>query len=281
LKWAGGKSQLLGALLARVPETIETYFEPFIGGGALFFALASRLDGAAPRRAVLTDVNADLITTYTVVRDQLDALTEALTALETAYLGAPAEEREALYYRVRAAAPTTPEAVAARLIFLNKTCYNGLYRVNRHGQFNVPHGRYRQPRILDRGVLLAASAALRHAEVRHADFAAAITPAERGDFVYVDPPFFPLSETSSFTSYTDTAFGKDDQLRLKWAIDDMTQRGVRVMLSNSPHEWVVGAYEASRYTVARTPARRAINSRADRRGVIDELIVTNEALLER
>lgn len=281
LKWAGGKSQLLDALLARLPATIDTYYEPFVGGGALFFALASRPEAERPRRAVLTDINGELVTTYQVVRDHLASLITRLAALEEEYLGAEGEGRETMYYRVRAELPGTPDAVAARLIFLNKTCYNGLYRVNRHGQFNVPHGRYRQPRILDRTVLEAASVALRCAEVYHSDFADTVTPAAPGDVVYVDPPFFPLSPTSSFTAYTDAAFGKQDQLRLKWTVDELTRRGVGVMLSNSPHEWVVGAYEASHYRVERTPARRAINSRADRRGAIEELIVTNEPLHAR
>ena len=207
----------------------------------------------------------------------MQPLVERLGDLEARYLAGDDEARAALYYAMRDEAPSEPLEVAARLIFLNKTCYNGLYRVNRHGRFNVPHGRYARPRILDCPALLAASRALQTTEVRHGDFQAACADAGPEDFVYLDPPFHPLSKTASFTSYTEGDFGRADQLRLKWCIDDLTARGVPIMLSNSPHDWVVGAYEASHYEVRRTPARRAINSRADRRGAIDELIVTNEA----
>ncbi len=282
LKWAGGKAQLLPALLARVPERIETYYEPFIGGGALFFALVAD-PARRPRRAVLNDLNADLVTTYEVVRDAPEALAERLEALEARYLAADAPGREAHFYAVRAERPIDRVEVAARVIFLNRTCFNGLYRVNRRGEFNVPHGRYRTPRILDRPGLLAAAEALRGVELRRMDFAEACADAKRGDpsggggdFVYFDPPFHPLSDTSNFTSYTESAFGKAEQLRLKRCIDALTHDGVRVMLSNSPHPWIVGVYEGGGYPVEVVPARRAINSRGDRRGPIGELIVTND-----
>lgn len=275
LKWAGGKGQLLHALRERAPREIDTYYEPFIGGGALFFALASDPD-LAPRRAVLNDANRELVTTYEVVRDDVAALMERLRALETRYLPAEEEARAEIYYAIREEAPTEPADIAARLIFLNKTCFNGLYRVNRSGHFNVPHGRYARPRILDCDALLGASRALATAEIRCGDFEPVTSAADPGDFVYFDPPFHPLSKTSSFTGYTEGEFGRPEQLRLKRCIDELTDRAVPMMLSNSPHEWIVGVYEgAFRYRVERTPARRAINSRGDRRGVIDELIVTN------
>ena len=167
------------------------------------------------------------------------------------------------------------------MIFLNKTGFNGLYRVNRQGRFNVPHGRHKRPRILDCGGLEAASRALQGVELLTADFTEVCASAKAGDLVYFDPPFHPLSETSNFTAYTSTEFGKRDQLRLKFLIDDLTARGVDAMLSDSPHPWIVGLYEGSRYEVAQFPARRAINSRADRRGAIDELLVTNYLLAAR
>jgi DNA adenine methylase len=275
LKWAGGKRQLLPALLERTPQTIDTYYEPFIGGGALFFALAADPD-LAPRRAVLNDMNHELVTTYTAVRDELDALCERLDGLSAEYLAADDEARAAYFYAVRDEHRSEAVEVAARLMFLNKTCFNGLYRVNRSGRFNVPHGRYKNPTILDRPNLEAVSRALQSTEITHGDFEAVAASAGPEDFVYFDPPFHPLSETASFTAYTEGAFGRPEQLRLKWHMDALRERGVPVMLSNSPHEWVVGAYEASRYLVERTPARRAINSKGDRRGVIDELIVTSE-----
>jgi DNA adenine methylase len=280
LKWAGGKQQLLPALRAAAPAHLERYIEPFLGGGALFFALAQ--DGRIPAghgSAVLTDLNEELVTTYLEVRDHLEALAARLADLEAAYLEADAEARAAMFYATREEAPTAALEVAARFIFLNKTCFNGLYRVNRSGRFNVPHGRYARPRILDRPTLEAASAALRHADLRTVDFEAACADARRGDFVYLDPPFHPLSTTSNFTAYTRHDFGREDQLRLKWLIDDLTARGVSVMLSNSPHPWLVGLYESDRdrYRVERVPARRAINASGAGRGAIDELLVTNYA----
>ncbi len=162
LKWAGGKTQLLPALLDRVPGRAATFYEPFLGVGALFFELSADPE-RAPRHAVLNDSNAELVDTYTAVRDELPRLVERLATLEEQYLAGDPAERAALYYRVRDERPRVPVSVATRLIFLNHTCYNGLYRVNRKGEFNVPHGDYRRPRILDRENLAAVSEALRPA----------------------------------------------------------------------------------------------------------------------
>jgi len=279
LKWAGGKSQLLPELVTRSPRRIATYYEPFLGGGALFFALAADPD-RAPRRAVLNDLNRELMTTYEVVRDAPEALIERLACLETEYFAAEEAARATLYYELRDRHGLhEPVEVAARLIFLNKTCYNGLFRVNRKGQFNVPFGRYKSPRILDREALLTASHALQDVELRCMDFEEACSDAGPEDFVYLDPPFHPLSATSSFTAYTERHFGRAEQLRLKRCIDRLTKRGAPVMLSNSPHPWVRGGYEFAGYDVDEVQARRAINSRGDGRGPIGELVVTNGALI--
>jgi DNA adenine methylase len=283
LKWAGGKTQLLEALLARTPRAIDTYYEPFVGGGAMFFALLTQPD-LAPRRAVLNDLNEDLVTVYRVVQGQPDALIDALAMLAEAYLDADGEARAAFYYEQRGRRPTGKVDLAARFIFLNKTCFNGLYRVNRRGEFNVPHGRYQSPRILDESGLREASRALREVELTSCDFGETLAQPAAGDFVYLDPPFEPLSKTSSFTGYTRGAFGRAEQQRLKWSVDDLTERGVHVMLSNSPQDYILGLYSADRgpldgqrYRIESTPARRAINSRGDGRGAIDELIVLNYA----
>jgi len=253
----------------------------------MFFALLANPE-LAPKRAVLNDLNRDLVSVYATVRDDVDALIEALVGLSEAYLAAGDDERSEFYYAQRSL--RTGEAVerAARFIFLNKTCFNGLYRVNRRGEFNVPHGKYKTPRILDEQGLRDASAALANVEVTCADFGEALTAPQAGDFVYLDPPFEPLSKTSSFTGYTQGSFGRDEQQRLKWAIDDLTERGVRVMLSNSAQDYILGLYSAdrgplvekpgragTRYRLETTLARRAINSRGDRRGAIDELIALN------
>jgi DNA adenine methylase len=276
VKWAGGKGQLLAELVRRAPRRVETYYEPFLGGGAMFFALQADPE-LAPRHAVLNDLNRDLMTVYEVVRDDLDRLIARLEAHALPYLAAGDEARAELYYAERDRRPDDAVDLAARFIFLNKTCFNGLYRVNRKGQFNVPHGRYRMPRILDCEGLRAASAALQRAELTSVDFEESVRPARPGDFVYFDPPFEPLSKTSSFTGYTEDSFDRAQQLRLKWVMDDLHARGVTAMLSNSPQDFIEGIYRADRerYRLEYTPARRAINSRGDRRGVIDELIVTN------
>ena len=272
VKWAGGKAGVADALAALAPPRIEAYYEPFAGGAALFFRLAADPE-RRPRRAVLNDLNAELTTAYEVVRDRPEALARLLAGLEAGYLARDPAGRAERYYEVRAQAPGDPVEIAARLIFLNKTCFNGLYRVNRRGRFNVPHGRYARPRILDRDALLAASAALAGAELRCADFEEACADAGPGDFVYCDPPFEPLSATSSFTSYTAEDFGREEQKRLKWLADDLRGRGAAVLVSNSPHEWVLGLYEGSRYRIGRIPARRAINARGNGRGPVDELAI--------
>ncbi len=277
LKWAGGKQQLLPALLEAVPAAYGRYLEPFIGGGALFFALAQR---PLVHSAVLGDANAELVTTYQVVRGDLGRLVRRLRRLERAYLGNDADGRAAFYYEMRALSPRDPLGIAARFIFLNKTCYNGLYRVNSRGLFNVPHGRYRAPRIVDEEVLGAASRALAPAEIACRDFEATSAEAGAGDFVYFDPPFHPLSVTSSFTQYTSASFGWADQERLRACIDGLTARGVHVLLSDSPHPRIVELYEDGGYELRRVPARRAINSKGGGRGAIDELLVSNAPLLE-
>ncbi len=281
LKWAGGKSQILDPLVAHSPREFGAYHEPFVGGGAMFFGLRAR-SAPVPRGATLNDLNADLVTTYRMVRDEVEALVEALHRLAATYLGDDAEARSAFYYEQRARTPNDDVDRAARFIFLNKTCFNGLHRVNRRGEFNVPHGRYSNPRILDESGLRDASQALGGVELTCLDFAEALQAPQAGDFVYIDPPFEPLSKTSSFTGYTQGAFGREQQQRLKWCVDDLTARGVHVMLSNSPHDYIRGLYSADRgplsglrYRIDSTPARRAINSRGDGRGAIDELIVMN------
>ena len=281
LKWAGGKTQILDELVARAPASIDTYYEPFVGGGALFFRLAADPE-RRPRHAVLNDLNHELIAAFRAVRDAAGARIERRGELERTYLDLDAEGRGECYYAVRreyreivAGEGAGDIEVASRLIFLNKTCFNGLYRVNRRGEFNVPHGRYVRPRILDAAGLEAASAALAGVELRSMDFREACTGAGRGDFVYFDPPFQPLSDTSSFTAYTEGGFGRDDQLRLKFCIDGLRERGAPVLLSNSPDPWVLGLYEGSRYHIGHTPARRAINSRGNGRGPIDELAITS------
>lgn len=264
LKWAGGKTQLLGPLLAHVDRLspFGAYHEPFLGGGALYFELVAsgRLGGAAR----LSDANPALVTVYEVVRDDVEALIVRLR--EHA-----ARHDEAHYYAVRAEAPSERVEQAARFIYLNKTCFNGLYRENAAGRFNVPIGRYTNPAICDEPVLRAASAALRGAVVAHRGFAAVLDVARPGDLVYFDPPYVPLSATASFTRYARDDFGDTDQVALAAVFRALAARGVKVLLSNSMTPRVRELYAG--FSVDTVLASRAVNSRGGGRGAVEEALV--------
>jgi DNA adenine methylase len=263
VKWVGGKRQLLPSILARIPKRISgTYFEPFLGGGAVFFALAAedRLT-----RAVLSDFNVDLIETYREVRNNVDAVIRALRC----------HRNEADYfYRVRSTLPESisPPERAARIIFLNRCGYNGLYRVNAAGQFNVPFGRYNNPTICDEYALRTASRALQIADLREGDFQKAMGQVNRRDVVYFDPPYVPLSATSSFTSYTQEGFDADDQRRLRDFARRLKKRRVRVLLSNSSAEFVREIYRND-FRWIEVDARRKVNCQPSARGPIRELLI--------
>jgi len=259
LKWAGGKAQLVPDLLRHLPAAYGRYYEPFLGGGVLFFA-------AHPRRATLTDCNADLIEVYQTVQRDVEALIERL--------GRFRNSREH-YYAVRAQDPAAlpPLERAARFIYLNRTCYNGLYRVNRQGRFNVPFGRYTNPRICDADTLRAASRALRRATVRVSDFAASTRNAKAGDLVYCDPPFDPLSKTALFTSYTAGGFGADEQARLARTCAELAARGCCVLVSNSDTPLIRELYRGFR--IVELQARRAINRNGHGRGPVTELLIVH------
>jgi DNA adenine methylase len=259
VKWAGGKGQLLWQLAPLFPSEYHVYHEPFIGGGAVFFHLL-------PERACLIDKNNELINCYLVIRDNLDALIDDLKQ--------HVNEAE-YYYRARAADPEQMDAVsrASRFLFLNKTAFNGLWRVNRQGRHNVPFGRYKNPKILDEPNLRLVHAALKKAEIVSGDFAKVLEHAERDDFVYCDPPYDPLSETAHFTSYTSDAFDTGDQERLSEVFKLLDERGCRVMLSNSDTGLITRLYSA--FDIQVVQARRAINCQADKRGPITELVIRN------
>jgi DNA adenine methylase len=261
LKWAGGKRQLLSYIEARVPERIDTYFEPFLGGAAVFFRLAAR---RSFRRAVLADANSDLVDCYQAVRNNVDGVIAALRKYRNDH---------DQYYRVRAQDPEAMSHVerAARVIYLNRCGYNGLYRVNRSGRFNVPFGRYKRPVICDEGKLRAASLALRHAKLVCGDFTRILREVGPDDFVYFDPPYVPLSATSSFTAYAKRQFGASDQERLADVLRGLAQRKVPALLSNSYCSETRDLYLG--FDLEKVPARRSINSVARGRGPIDELLV--------
>lgn len=262
LKWAGGKSRSLPDILAALPERIDTYYEPFVGGAAVFFALA----GARRfRRAVLSDRNADLVEVYRGVKSDVEGVIRALRGYRY--------DRDE-YYRIRALSPESLSLVerAARIIFLNKTGYNGLYRVNSSGQFNVPFGRYVNPTFCDPENLRAASTVLRRVRLAVSDFEKTCLEAEPGDAVYFDPPYDPVSRTASFTAYHRHSFGRAEHERLAETFDHLSKRGVTAVLSNSDTPFTRKLF--SRWEVKKIAVSRPISSKASTRGVVSELLVT-------
>lgn len=259
IKWVGGKRQLLPELRARMPADFGHYFEPFIGGGALFFDLG-------PLCATLSDVNERLVRTYRGVRDDVEKVIGLLQ-------GYPHDS--AFFYEIRAVDidVRTDAEVAAWVIYLTKVCFNGLYRVNKSGGFNSPFGSYKNPTICDADTLRACSTALKPAELLVSDFATTVATAQAGDLVYFDPPYAPLSATSNFTSYTAGGFGPTEQRRLRDLALELKQRGVHVLLSNSSAPLIRDLY-AEGFQVSEVGARRAINSKATGRGQVKELLIS-------
>ncbi|KUK11025.1 MAG: DNA adenine methylase [Clostridia bacterium 41_269] len=260
VKWAGGKAQLIPQFEPLLPkEEYNFYIEPFVGGGAVFFHLI-------PQQAVLIDSNEELINFYLVVRDNLEELLSDLRKHRNT---------EEYYYYIRALEPKTlsPVERASRFLYLNKTAYNGLWRVNSRGEFNVPYGKYKNPRIIDEPNLWRVSHALKNAQIICGDFSLVLEFAQAGTFVYLDPPYHPLSETANFTSYTSDAFGTEDQKRLAEVFRELDRRGCLVMLSNSDTEFIRRLY--SEYEIQVVYARRSINCKPDGRGPVTELVIRN------
>jgi DNA adenine methylase len=268
LKWAGGKRQLLPRILDLAPARIDTYYEPFVGGGAVFFALAAEGRFA---RAVLGDANPELVNCYQTVRDDVDAV----IALLHKHRNTPAA-----YYGVRAKNPQrlSNAARAARVIYLNRCGYNGLYRVNSDGRFNVPFGSYAKPKICDAPRLRAASRALREVDIVCGDFREVLAPRAPGkhDFVYLDPPYVPISKTASFTSYAARDFGPEDQRRLADLLSSLSRDSIPAVLSNSYCRDTRALYVGLKFQ--RVPARRAINSVGGGRGPVSEILVRTSAI---
>jgi DNA adenine methylase len=265
VKWAGGKSQLLPQFRALFPEQkkIHRYVEPFLGSGAVFFNVQALL---RPAHALLWDTNAELIDTFLAVRDEVDDLIEALRRHRE-------QHSESHYYEVRAQTPQSRAERAARLIYLNKTGFNGLYRVNSRGLFNVPFGHRVNPTILNEAVLRAANVALKNTELLARDFRDLASVARKGDFIYFDPPYHPRSKTSSFTSYTIGSFGEKDQRDLADLYAKLDQRGCLLMLSNSDTPLIRELY--ADFRIRCVSARRMINSDGKKRGPISEVVVLN------
>ena len=272
VKWAGGKTQLLSQFEPFFPTSFGRYVEPFVGGGAVFFDLF-RQGRLAGKETVLVDSLEELINCYRAIQNRVDELIAELLRHESH------KHDEEYFYQVRAWDRTPGYTQrgeierAARFLFLNRTCYNGLYRVNRSGEFNVPFGRYDNPTICAEGNLRAVSRALQGVRLLAGDFAQCLETAAPGDFVYLDPPYHPLSGTANFTSYTSDAFGAEDQRRLAGLFRELDRLGCQVMLSNSSTDFVREIY--GDYQQVEVQATRVISSKAGARGAIPELLVMN------
>ncbi|RLI52957.1 MAG: DNA adenine methylase [Candidatus Thorarchaeota archaeon] len=271
LKWAGGKGQLLEDLDQVFPPDFSRYFEPFLGGGAVFFHL-SRIGFGG--QSILSDTNPELITAYQVVRNSVEALIDELqsgfyVSTKEVFYEIRGWDREPSWRHV------DPVRRTARMIYLNRTCYNGLYRVNQKGQFNVPFGRYKNPTICDEENLRAVSKALKNAKILCADFAEALQDAGPGDFVYLDPPYQPMSDTAYFTEYTSGGFGVDEQKRLADVFLDLHKRGCLVLESNSDVPLIRKLYENDAFITETVQARRAISCDPTGRGTVGELLIRN------
>jgi DNA adenine methylase len=267
LKWVGGKTQLLRVLSRLITQKSLTYYEPFLGGGATFFHFADR---RRFQRAILNDFNPELINCYTVVRDDLGALLKRLDAYKTD----PLWNTQPYFEVVRATEQQDPVERAARTIYLNRTCFNGLYRVNRAGKFNAPFGKYDNPSLYDSGKIRDCSEALqRFASLRVGDYAEAVKDAGAGDIVYFDPPYVPVSETASFTAYAGK-FGPAEQRALAELFRDLVKRGALCIPSNSDAPLVRELYEGFDFHIV--GAKRSINSKGDKRGEVNELVVIGQ-----
>ncbi|MFB2892754.1 DNA adenine methylase [Aerosakkonemataceae cyanobacterium BLCC-F50] len=259
LKWAGGKSQLIEQYIPYFPQKFNTYYEPFLGGGAVFFHLL-------PQGAVLSDINPELINVYCCVRDDVESLIELLARHQE-------KHDKDYYYWMRSQNYQTSLEKAARLIYLNKTCFNGLYRENSQGKFNVPMGKYKNPQICQPDLLRSVSEALRSSKIQVSGFTEVLHWAKKDDFVYFDPPYYPISTTSNFTAYSRFAFTEVEQVKLKDVFVELTSKGVKVMLSNSNCEFIRELYRD--FPTQEILATRAINSKGNKRGKIKEVLVMN------
>jgi DNA adenine methylase len=270
VKWAGGKRQLLPTLTNCIPRKFERYFEPFLGGGAVFFSLISKERKA---KWFISDLNSDLILSYVIIRDKVKELVSSLEIYAENYF----KNQSAYYYKVREANPKGEIEKVSRLIFLTKTCFNGLYRVNGKGKFNVPVGRYVNPNIVNKENLFEVSKVLQSKDIsiKCQDFEDALKGVGFGDFVYLDPPYHPVSPTASFTSYTDSDFDFSDQRRLFTKFKSLDKKGVKVLLSNSKSVEVIDLFQEFSDGIIEINTNRFINSVSQKRTGHTELLIKN------
>ncbi|MBI4453872.1 DNA adenine methylase [Candidatus Woesearchaeota archaeon] len=266
LKWAGGKTQMLSQYATLYPKEFNHYFEPFLGSGAVFFHIKQKFK---PKKCFLSDINEDLINTFNVVKEQPEALIKLLKEHK-------AKDNSREYFNQQRERFNTLKSgleKSAIFIYLNKTCFNGLYRVNANGKFNVPFGKYPNPAILQEEKIRKASKLLQDVDISESDFSEVVKEAKEGDFIYFDPPYFPLSKTSSFTSYQKGVFLENEQKELASVFRELHGKGCFVMLSNSDSPFIHQLYQG--FTITPVKARRAINCIGTKRGKISEVVVTN------
>lgn len=287
LKWAGGKGKLISTFESYLPYDLVgkdsiTYIEPFVGGGAMLFYMLQRFRNI--RLAVINDINPDLVGVYRTVRDSVEELISALSDMERDYLALPSlDDQQHFFYAVRDRYNSKSLPLienSASFIFLNKTCFNGLYRVNSKGKFNVPFGKYKMPQICDHANLRSDSKLLQNVEILCGDFEQTRQFVSDSTFCYIDPPYRPLNATSCFNSYAKEGFNDDEQARLKNFVDELTDRGCFVLLSNSdckaanPDDTFLDDLYAD-YLIERIWAARAVNSNGAKRGKLTELLIRN------
>lgn len=269
VKWVGGKRQLLPEIKKYSPKKFNTYFEPFVGGGAVLFELQ-------PNQAIVNDINKELINLYSVIQNNVDELIETLSD-KNEY-----SNTAECYYRIRELDrepkkynKLTGIQRAARILYLNKTCYNGLYRVNSMGEFNSPFGSYKNPNIVNEITLKAVSKYFNESNIKflNGDFEKVLKTAKKGDFVYLDPPYAPISKTSNFTGYNESGFGENEQIRLKKICDSLNNKSVKFLLSNSDCEFIRELYKG--YKIVTIKAKRVINSNGNNRGAVSEVLIRN------
>ena len=270
VKWAGGKRQLIPVLTKNLPKTFETYHEPFLGGGALLFSLLTYKIGYKYK---VSDLNSDLVLTYTVIRDRIDDLILSLKNHEENYQ----TDSKSYYYQVRDSSPKNEIAKTSRLLFLNRTCFNGLYRVNSKGKFNVPIGRYTNPNIVNEDNLRSVNNILKsnNISITCQDFEAVLRTAKKDDFIYFDPPYQPVSKTANFTSYTNKDFTLDDLRRLVQICHDLDSKGCKILLSNSYSKEVISLFSKKLWNISKIKSNRSINSDSNKRKGHFEILIKN------
>jgi len=270
VKWAGGKRQLIPEIQKHLPEKFSSYFEPFLGGGALLFHLLSENKNL---KGYVSDLNSDLILSYVTIRDNLSSLLKSLQKHSDNYFS----DSKSYYYSVRESNPKSQIEKVSRLLFMNRTCFNGLYRVNSKGKFNVPLGRYSNPNIVQEENLRSVNQFLNHNKIiiKCHDFSSTVEKAKKGDFVYFDPPYQPVSKTANFTSYTNGNFGLNDLKRLAKVSNELAKKGVNVLLSNSSTKQVRELFSSKDWEIFEIQANRAINSDSNNRTGHSELLIKN------